>query len=551
MTIDSCVLTNFGNLVLSNNEAMNFVLGTSPSTVAVAGNLNLNGTINLTNGTGFTSNSYTLFTYTGSLSGAPLIGAVPDGYACTLNTSTNGLVVVTATFTGRFATATTNVLSSSLNPTVFGIPPTFTATVSPGPTNGETITFVDGTATLGTGLLTNGVAVFTPADNQLAAGFHFINAVYSGDGAFKSSSSPVLTQVVDPPPGIFFNDTFGASTVDSATPAAPTKNSTSYEILSAKAWVPTPNITGGNLTFGIGSTSSGVIELQSLFAVTPIRLEAAGDFVQLKVTFTNLAGILNQSGYWSFGLYDAGGVLPVPGGLNGGLSSSSAGSSTGFAQNWQGYVAQIDFTNAASGFYDREQQTDLGGNNDQDLISISTSSSYKNPAALLIGTASTNPSTILTVGQGYTEILTFTLTSSNALQLQSQLYTGVDASGTLMSTMTALTGTIPLTTQFDGLAFGWRAAGSTPSTMKVNSITISAQTTPPIISTEMAGPSFIQYSWPDNYLGWMVQSNAGTLSAPNWITLSNTATATGYQINLPAPGPYGFFRLISGRDPSP
>ncbi len=556
LTIGSCVLTNFGNLVLSNNEAMNFLLGTNPSTVAVTGNLNLNGTINLTNGAGFTSNSYTLFTYTGSLSGAPLIGAVPDGYACTLNTSTNGQVVVTATFTGKFATVTSNALSSSINPSTFGTPPTFTATVSPPPTNGESVTFVDSTTTLGSGLLTNGVAVFKPAANQLAAGFHFINAVYSGDGAFKSSSSPVLTQIIDPPPGVFFNDTFGASTVDSNAPAAPTKNSTSYEILSSKAWVPTPNLTAGRLTFGIGSTSSGVIELQSLFAATPIRLEAAGDFVQLKVTFTNTAGILSQSGFWSFGLYDAGGVLPVPGGLNGGLSSSSSGSSTGFAQNWQGYVAQTSFASATSAFYDREQQTDLGTNNDQDLITVGNSSSYKNPAGVMIGTSSTTLSTPLTVGGQYTEILTYTLTSSNALQLQSQLYTGGDASGTLMATMTAFTGTTPLTTQFDGLAFGWRATGSTPSTMTVSSINVSAQITPPVINSGIytnAGQNepYIQFSWPYGYIGWMVQSNAGTLSAPNWITLSNTASATGYQINLPAPGPYGFFRLISGRNSSP
>jgi hypothetical protein len=47
----------------------------------------------------------------------------------------------------------------------------------------------------------------------------------------------------------------------------------------------------------------------------------------------------------------------------------------------------------------------------------------------------------------------------------------------------------------------------------------------------------------------MMQSNAGTLAAPNWITLSNTAAATSYNIYLPAPAPYGFFRMVSGRIP--
>ena len=49
------------------------------------------------------------------------------------------------------------------------------------------------------------------------------------------------------------------------------------------------------------------------------------------------------------------------------------------------------------------------------------------------------PSTALTVGGQYTEILTYTLTSSNALQLASQLYTGTGTNTTTMSGIIAAT----------------------------------------------------------------------------------------------------------------
>ena len=96
--------------------------------------------------------------------------------------------------------ATTTTLTSSLNPSVVGQAVTFTATVSitdpvPGPPTG-TVTFKDGTTTLGTGTLdASGVATFTTS--TLAAGRHSIKATYNGDASFKTSTSAVLTQTVN------------------------------------------------------------------------------------------------------------------------------------------------------------------------------------------------------------------------------------------------------------------------------------------------------------------------------------------------------------------
>ena len=85
---------------------------------------------------------------------------------------------------------TTMVVTSSVNPSVFGQSVTFTATISPvAPATGTptgTITFLDGGSSIGTGTLSGGVATFTTS--ALAAGNHTITASYGGNGSFNGST---------------------------------------------------------------------------------------------------------------------------------------------------------------------------------------------------------------------------------------------------------------------------------------------------------------------------------------------------------------------------
>jgi hypothetical protein len=95
ITLSGSVLTNTGNLTFSSKEAITFALGTNNTAMVVAGNLKLNGTLNITNAAGFTATNYTLFSYTGSLSGQPALGATPTGfvgYTYRLDTNTAGQV---------------------------------------------------------------------------------------------------------------------------------------------------------------------------------------------------------------------------------------------------------------------------------------------------------------------------------------------------------------------------------------------------------------------------------------------------------------------------
>ena len=91
------------------------------------------------------------------------------------------------------------VINSSANPAAFGTDITFTANVAtsaPGTgTPTGTVTFYDGAAPIGTGVLTAGLATFSTS--SLAVGSHSITAVYSGDidDAGSSTNTPI-TQVI-------------------------------------------------------------------------------------------------------------------------------------------------------------------------------------------------------------------------------------------------------------------------------------------------------------------------------------------------------------------
>ena len=98
-------------------------------------------------------------------------------------------------------TPTMTTLTSSANPSSFGQPVTFTATVTaqPGFDRGiptGTVSFYDGTTNIGnSNLNSSGVAIFTTS--TLALGVHKITAVYGGDSNFLGSTSPVLKQLVE------------------------------------------------------------------------------------------------------------------------------------------------------------------------------------------------------------------------------------------------------------------------------------------------------------------------------------------------------------------
>jgi hypothetical protein len=111
-----------------------------------------------------------------------------------------GLAETVGVLINTTSQVTTTALISSLNPSNFGQPVTFTATVTgqqgfyKGTPTG-TVSFYDGKRNIGNSNVNNsGVAILTTS--TLAVGTHSIRATYNGDAHFLPSTSPVLHQIV-------------------------------------------------------------------------------------------------------------------------------------------------------------------------------------------------------------------------------------------------------------------------------------------------------------------------------------------------------------------
>jgi hypothetical protein len=100
--------------------------------------------------------------------------------------------------TQQVLTATTNWMTSSLNPAAFGASITFTDTISNLAATG-TVTFEDtsnGNAVLGSGAVNLSSGIAAVSVSSLSLGAHAIVAVYSGDSTYAGSTSWTVTQHV-------------------------------------------------------------------------------------------------------------------------------------------------------------------------------------------------------------------------------------------------------------------------------------------------------------------------------------------------------------------
>jgi hypothetical protein len=169
VTFTATVTSKYGTI--PNGESVTFYDGTTPI------------------GTGTTAGGMASFT-TSSLTGAT--HNIKGTYAgdATFQPST-GLVKQVV---DKYSTTTT--LNSSLNPSNYGQAVTLTAKVtSAGPAPTGTVTFKNGSATLGNGTLNaSGVATWTTP--KIPVGVNTLTSSYNGDAFNAKSVSPAITQTV-------------------------------------------------------------------------------------------------------------------------------------------------------------------------------------------------------------------------------------------------------------------------------------------------------------------------------------------------------------------
>jgi hypothetical protein len=196
-------------------------------------------------------------------------------------------------------TGTSTALTSSLNPSAVGQAVTFTATVTPASGSGTptgTVTFKDGTTTLGTVPLSGTTAVL--ATSSLAVGSHSITATYSGDATFAPSTSPVLTQVVKEVSATATTttlassvnpSTFGQSVTFTATVVANNGSGTptgTVTFMEGPTTLGTGTLSGGQATFTTSSLVAGNHTVTAIYG---------GDANSASSTSPALTQVVNQA----------------------------------------------------------------------------------------------------------------------------------------------------------------------------------------------------------------------------------------------------------------
>ena len=186
----------------------------------------------------------------------------------------------------QIPTVTALVSSATGNSSVSGSAVTFTATVtsSEGIPTSTTVTFKDGGASIGSGVLdTTGTAKFTTS--SLAPGSHNISASYPNTGMLVGSTSPVLVQVVIGSPIV----TTGIASSISATTA------TLDGTVNDNGAVTTVNFEYGLTTIYGSSISGGSVAAGN--GATPVSASinglACNTTYHFRVTASNGAGSTN------------------------------------------------------------------------------------------------------------------------------------------------------------------------------------------------------------------------------------------------------------------
>jgi len=167
---------------------------TSPVTASGTLALDSSAVASLASGGSYTANTLTI----GGVNEAPgTWGCAGSGAANIDSAHFSGTGVLSVT-SGPTSITSSTTLASSLDPSTYGSPVTFTATVTgSGPTPTGTVTLREGGATLGTSALDgSGVATFVINTLSAAGSPHSITAVYGGDANFAGSSGTVTLRVL-------------------------------------------------------------------------------------------------------------------------------------------------------------------------------------------------------------------------------------------------------------------------------------------------------------------------------------------------------------------
>jgi hypothetical protein len=170
----------------------------------------------------------------------------------------------------------TVALTSSPNPSTLGQSVTFRATLTPSSstfTPSGTVTFFDGSTSLGSGPLAAGIAVFNIS--TLITGSHTITAVYNGDTNFPASTSNPVIQIVGDQ-----SLTTLAANPTTAAPFSPIQFTASVTAASGNPTIPT-----GTVSFFAGNTFLASANLNAAGVATVVNASLAAGIYQVTARY--------------------------------------------------------------------------------------------------------------------------------------------------------------------------------------------------------------------------------------------------------------------------
>jgi autotransporter-associated beta strand protein len=182
-------LTISNTLVVNSGAVLQYALGTSSDLTVVSSNLTLGGTLNITNAGGFTTTTYRLFNYGGTLTYSGLtVGTKPNtNFIYTVSTSTVGqvnLIVSNST--------------ASLVASFSGSPTNGTAPLSVTFTDNSTGSITSNFWDFGDGSTTNFTVPTNVAHTYSVVCVYSVTLIASGSGNVSTNTQVNLITVLDP-----------------------------------------------------------------------------------------------------------------------------------------------------------------------------------------------------------------------------------------------------------------------------------------------------------------------------------------------------------------
>ena len=211
----------------------------------------------------------------------PITAIYSDNDSANISGSTS----TTLTQTVQQTTSTTVTSTPSTNPAVFGQSLSFTATVTVTSSNPDghlpagTVTFKDGSTSIGTGSITGTTATFTTNSLNVPGSGHTITAVYGGDplsaastsaasylqSVNKASTTTTMTSSANPG-GVGQSITFTATVVGQG--GATGMTGYVYFQVDSTPLIPEPFVTGGMATFTTSFTGLGTHTITAVYGGT-------------------------------------------------------------------------------------------------------------------------------------------------------------------------------------------------------------------------------------------------------------------------------------------